>query len=385
MKFALWLAAAATIPVAGVGGYALWTFNHAIGTLEAERFKLAGRELVSRLETKAADNIRGGAAYAAEQPKILADELQGAAAYLGLGAALYGRDGAAVTTVGEPWGASRGALEPAVLGGERLTATRVAVASCGTFCRRYAAASPIASTQYTAVFSLPPGPASAALNRLVLELLVAVLAALACALAIGLHVAGPLEATIRELHAGARQFTAGNFSHVIARGPPDELSDVVEGFNAMARELKVQMEGSHTRSLEGYQQFEEGHRAHERLQARLNLLEGLRAPASDVRAQQIVEWFELELRADGRKAVVTGDGAGWPPGSRLAAALVATLDLVKALPGPFDLALGERGFSLAFPRTAGAPHDLSAIADAHAVAIDVRLDADRTTVNLSLK
>ncbi|MBI5525728.1 MAG: hypothetical protein HY897_05295 [Deltaproteobacteria bacterium] len=388
LKFALWLALAAVAPMAGAGWYGFSTLEKSIRASEQERFRLAGREMVFRLEKKAALDLRGGV----DPLPAMADEMRLAAEYLRAGAALITREGKVAAETGDPWGGAKDDLAGTAMAGEGPKSTVVLSRPCGRLCERYAAVSPIVPTSYFLVFSMPPGRANADLSRLAAEWMLAGLAAFFCALAVGLHVSGPLNSALRELREGARQFKKGNFLHVIAKGPPGDLASLAGEFNEMAMDVHVRLDKAEARSSEGYVDYEklakETHRVRDKLLVAEHLAGFLRTLDGPALARKIIAGFEMDLRAEDKSAITSGDANGWPADLSLHRALHSALDAARAAgKGAFTVDLTKGGFAIGFETVDVTPDVQGIKARIGTAGIETRVESDggKTTITVSAR
>lgn len=386
LKFALWLALAAVVPMAGAGWYGFSTLEKSIRSAEQERFRLAGREMIFRLEKKAVEEIRSGA----DPLAAMSDELRSAAEYLGAGAALVTREGKIAVETGDPWGGAKDDLVGTAVAGQGPKATVVFSRPCGRFCERYAAVSPIVPTPYFLAFSMPPSRAAADLSRLAAEWLLAGLATFFCALAIGLHVAGPLNLALKEFKEAARQYQKGNFLHTIAKGPPGDLASLAEELNQMALAVHVRLDQAAARSSEGYADYEKLAQETSRVREKLLVAEHLagfrRTLDGPALAGKIISGFEMELRAEGKSAIASGEASGWPDDLSLHRALYLALDAARAAgKGTFTLELSKEGFAIGFETVDAAPDLVGIKAKIGTSGIEPQIESDGGKLKIEIR
>ncbi len=100
------------------------------------------------------------------------------------------------------------------------------------------AQAPIAGTPWAVVVELPTGEAYASLYRMVWLLGALLLGAVAIAATTGRYLAGYVVRPIEALRAGAATLGRGELDHTIVLKTGDELEDLAEAFNTMARNLR---------------------------------------------------------------------------------------------------------------------------------------------------
>jgi hypothetical protein len=353
LKFTLWMAAAAVIPLAAAGTYLLHGVVAEIRDLERARFKFTGRELVRDLEIKAL-SLKDSAG---DNIEALSDEMKKASAILDLEAVLVdAQGGIKARTKGAVEGGPHDLLALTAKGG-LSGRTKLIVESCGFSCENKSAVSPIAGSVYAVGFWLARD-AGDSIRRMALELFILLLVSLFSAVALGLHLTGSLKETLTELKEAASQLRQGGVENASNVKTSSETASSAGEFDAVVGELRSLAAVISVRDKEAWARYEKETQRVERIQIRLKMVEalaGMQADAGGKTAQDLVaSWFDQEGQAAGEKMEIQGSGTAWPEGSGwMCAAMLSSIDAVMSKgTGPYRLAIQPFGFEVEFK-----PHD----------------------------